>query len=255
MSSPGFRKFLRVAWRLPCTLDERDTGIVVPATTYDLSAGGALVLASTPIVDGTRVILRVATPTRHGTHELALKGHVVRGLAEDEGVLAIAFEELSVRELEDLREAVLARAWTQVHALGEFPAFWQLGDLELLTLASVCHELTLAAGSSLPHDGDAQRCAFLVRSGAIQVRPALGGGADGYEVLGAGAVFGESAVLLGTVHGLDVVALEASHLIVVPRAALLHLREQDPRLALLLCEVFAREVAQRAARALLRTPG
>ena len=254
MTSSASRKHLRVAWRLPCTLEDRDTGSVTPATTYDLSVGGALVFVGTALPDDTRVVVRLAPRTRHGTKDLVLQGRVVRSLREDEGVFAIAFDALRATALEDLRESVFTRSWSQAQAIGEFPAFWALGDLELLTLASVCHEQTLGPGSSLSHEGDTQRCAFLVRSGSVQLRSAIRGPSDGYEILGAGSVFGESAVLLDSVHGLDVVALEMSHLIVVPRAALLHLREQDPRLALLLCEVFAREVAQRAARSLIRSP-
>lgn len=249
MSQLGLRKHLRVAWRMPCTLEVERRGPAVAASTYDLSAGGALVFSSLGLAEGERVILRLTPATRAGTKHLTLPGRVVRGMRDEDGILAIEFEALGARELDEVREVVFARAWSQMLVLGEFPPFWELGDLDLLTLASVCHEHTLATGTSLPREGDAQRCAYLVRSGSVQVRGVGGGASEGYEVLGPGSVFGESALLLGTVHGLDVVALEPSCLVVVPRAAMVHLREQDPRLALVLCEVFAREVSRRAARA------
>lgn len=239
------RRNLRVAWRLPCQLADRSGGTPVSGTTYDLSVGGALVFVEAALPEGRRVTMRFQTSFHGATRSFALDARVVRGIGCQDGLLAIAFDQLESDELEGLREAVFARALAQVRSLGEFPAFWDLGDLELLTLASVCHEQSLAVGSSLPLEGETQRSAFLLRRGAVQMRQAESRVEDGYEVVGPGSVFGESAVLLGTPHGLEVVALQPTELIVVARGAIEHLRDQDPRLALMLLEVFAREFARR----------
>jgi len=95
-----------------------------------------------------------------------------------------------------------------------------------------------------------------VKKGAVELRPPADPDAEvkdgeaekNVEVARAGQVFGEAAALLGLPHNLDVVAVEDTEVLVLPRAALQYLRDRNPQLALMLYEIFAAFMGRRVRR-------
>jgi hypothetical protein len=250
------RKHLRVAWRLPVRIESSLHRRPFDATTFNVSAGGLCLLPSRPLPVDTEVMVELRLPEGVREVSLRLQAHVVREVAvepDGDGLLGVQFENVSTRERNILREAVLHRALARVQSIAEYQAFRSLSDLDLLELASVSHELELWTGDHAAHYGDEATSVFLVKRGAVELRaPADPESAAGepqqVEVARAGHVFGEAAALLGLPHNLDVVAVEETEVLVLPRAALQYLRDRNPQLALMLYEIFAAFMGRRVRR-------
>lgn len=227
----SLRKHLRVAWRLPMVLTRQDGGESVRATSCNLSAGGLLAFAGGDWREG----LDLRVQFEAGGQRFALGARIARTQPHEQGLVAVAFAGVQAGELTLLRQVVLQQALRQMTALGEMPVFWDLGDHELLALAGACHEVALRQGSTYPEYGDEATSAMFVRSGCLQVR-----GRDGTRVCHRGQSFGERGLLGGQAQCLEIAALEATELFVLPRAAFVHLKECDPQLAVTICELLLR---------------
>jgi len=243
---------VRVAWRLPVRIHVKDGGTVQDTTMFNLSAGGICVMPPQALECGTQVEVEFHLP--HGVQSSAfyLGGTVVRDVSMCGGIQlsGIAFDDTSERERQLLRRLVLQRALAQIQSIAEYQAFSNLSDLDLIELGSVSHEMELDAGDHAAHFGDEATSVFLVKKGSVELRaPAEEQRAGApLEVARAGQVFGEVSALLGMPHNLDIVALEATELFVVPRTALAFLRDHNPHLALQLYEIFTAFMGRRLRR-------
>jgi CRP-like cAMP-binding protein len=247
------RKHLRVAWRIPARIQALRDQLVYAAVTRNLSSHGAFLFCDAEIAVGTPVMVSFdprligARPDDAPRGPLRIKGRVTRSGQGDERTLAVTFESLADGQEQWLRAAVFERAMHLMERISEFPAFWNLTELDQLALTTVCHEVRLAAGESLVRLGDEATSVFLVKSGRVQLRtpyPAPGQSAE-VEVAHAGQVFGEVAALLDLPHNLDIIALVETELLAMPRESILSLRDHNPNLAVSLYEIFAHFMGRR----------
>jgi CRP/FNR family transcriptional regulator, cyclic AMP receptor protein len=127
--------------------------------------------------------------------------------------------------------------------LGLNPLFSGLGAESINKIAALCHTQYLAAGGILFLKGDSGDALFGIRRGQIRIET---GSADGgrltMNVLGAGDVFGEIAVLDGQTRTADAIAGEASELFVVRRNEFLSYLESEPRVALKLIALLCQRI-------------
>lgn len=202
-----------------------------------------------PLRDAQEVELDILLPDGPSTRRVHAEATVVR--TDEEGLVGLTFTRLSSTDKTFLRGSVLQRAMAQMHSIGEYPAFRGLADLELLELASVTHELVLEEGQHAARYGDEATSVFLVKRGAVRLLApgeANDPASQTVETARAGQVFGEASALLGLPHNLDVVAAELTELLLVPHSALIHLRDHNPHLALILYEIFAAFMGRRLRR-------
>jgi hypothetical protein len=248
----GQRRYVRVAWRLPVRVGTSLYAEPFDATTFNISAGGLCLLPSRPLPQGTPVTLELGLPQGLRERRLRLTASVVREVSISGGATlsAIAFDEMSTRDRQILRESIVQRALAQVQSLTEYQAFRNLSDLDLIELASVTHELQLFPGDHVAHFGDEATSVFLVKRGAVELRAPVDLDYEDVrvDVARAGQVFGEVSTLLGLPHNLDIIAIEDTDLLVIPRTALGFLREHNPQLALMLYEIFAAFMGRRLRR-------
>ena len=195
----------------------------------------------------TEVMVQMVFPGDDTATPMELKGSVVRQDPMIEGTQAIVFEGLEASEVTRLRTNVFTWAMQLMQRISEFPAFWDLTDLDLLALASVCHETTLKAGEQLVRLGDEASSLFLVKKGQVQLKaPFVAENVDSeVDVARAGQIFGEVSALLGMPHNLDIAALEDTELLVIPRTSVAYLRDYNPNLAVSLYEIFAAFMGRR----------
>ncbi|MCC6670491.1 MAG: cyclic nucleotide-binding domain-containing protein [Planctomycetes bacterium] len=241
------RKHLRVAWRVPVEIVDATTSDVRTGMTFNVSAGGMLAFVGAPLRTVGPVRVRFDLPVEGRSEHFDLEAEPLRGRQADEKIAALRFHEPAEDDVYRLRQATVTRVVAQMQAIGEFPAFWDLSELDLLALASVCHDLQLPAGAQVARFGDVASSVFIVKRGAVQLRapdPKTQTTVD-VEVARAGQVFGEVSALLGLPHNLDIVALEDTECLVMPRAALAYLREQHPNLTICLYEIFAAFMGRR----------
>ncbi len=227
------------------------SGESVNATTFNISAGGLCLLPSQSLPLGEKVHVELHLPDGLKQRQLQLAGEVVREFSagREHGLIGLVFADPTPWQRGFLRDFVLRHALAQMQAISEYPAFRDLSDIDLLELASVSHELLLSRGDCAARFGDEATSVFLVKSGAVELNaPDIHDKELKVEVARAGQVFGEVSALLGLPHNLDVVAVEETELLVIPRAALSYLWEHSPRLALLLYEVFTAFMGRRVRR-------
>src|SRR5687767_3408258 len=101
-----------------------------------------------------------------------------------------------------------------VNALRAVPSLGSLDDRTLLAIVGESANLAWSAGSKVFAQGTPGDGLYIVLSGGVRVVAP-----DGTEiaVLAPGAYFGEFSLLLGTDHQSDVVAIEDTELMVVPK--------------------------------------
>jgi CRP/FNR family transcriptional regulator, cyclic AMP receptor protein len=123
------------------------------------------------------------------------------------------------------------------------PLFADLGTDELQRISSLCHIKQLAAGEMLFRRGDSGDALFGVRRGQIRMET---GGANGsrrtLNLLGAGDLFGEVAVLDGQGRTADAAAGEDTELFVLRREDLFAHLEREPQVAVKLIALLCRRI-------------
>jgi len=246
-SFAALRKHLRVAWRIPVVIRLVREKTVMKAMTCNVSSHGVMVFTKTPLEPATDVVVSMVFPGGGAKAPMDVKGVVVRQDPGIVGTQAIAFQDLEASQTRRIRSNVFGWALKLMERISEFPAFWDLTDLDLLALASVCHETKLAAGEQLARLGDEATSLFLVKSGQVQLRaPYAGKDTDSeVDVARTGQIFGEVSALLGLPHSLDIAAVEDTTLLVIPRTAVAYLRDYNPNLAVSLYEIFAAFMGRR----------
>ncbi len=151
------RKHLRVAWRIPVAIRLVRKKTVLKAMTCNVSSHGVMVFTKTPLEPATDVVVSIVFPGGGTKAPMNIKGKVVRQDPVIAGTQAIAFHDLQANQVHRIRTNVFECALQLMERISEFPAFWDLTDLDLLALASVCHEMILMGGGrfadSDDHDG------------------------------------------------------------------------------------------------------
>lgn len=245
------RKHLRVAWRLPATIEIPAEKTEISAVVFNISTAGVLLYATHRLPKNSHVEVLLKMPEGYQPAELRQKGRVRRMGLEREGLVAIEFQDMNEAKMARMRELVMKRALDQITYLSQFPAFWDLSDLDLLALTSVCHEIRLSGGQRVAKFGDEADSVFLIKNGAVRLT-APSSETDGepqeVEVARTGQVFGEASALLKLPHNLDVKAIEDTELLLIPSAALVYLRDYHPSLAVSLYEIFAAFMGRRLRR-------
>ncbi len=242
------RKHMRVAWRIPAAIKVVPDGSLLKAVTSNVSSHGVLVFTDEVLEPDTDVVVSMVFPGDSINTPMDLKGTVVRqDPAPVDGTQAIVFRDLQAKQITRLRTNVFSWAMQLMERISEFPAFWDLTDLDLLALASVCHEMTLKAGQQLVGLGDEATSLFLVKNGKVQLRAPYGGeGADSeVDVACSGQIFGEVSALLGMPHNLDIIAVEDTTLLVIPRTSVAYMRDYNPNLAVSMYEIFVAFMGRR----------
>ena len=128
-------------------------------------------------------------------------------------------------------------------ALSVNPLFAGLGADAIQRLASLCVSQTLSEGEVLFQKGDAGDALYGIRRGRILITANT---ADGKQltlnVLGAGDMFGEVALLDGQPRTADAVAASRCELFVIRRADLIELLRREPGIALRIIELLCERV-------------
>jgi CRP-like cAMP-binding protein len=114
-----------------------------------------------------------------------------------------------------------------VNALRAVPSLGELEDRTLLAIVGESANLSWSAGAKVFEKGTPGDGLYIVLSGGVRVLAP-----DGREVavLAAGAYFGEFSLLLGTDHQHDVVAVEDTELMVVPKECFDEIVAANPEL-------------------------
>src|ERR671919_2792015 len=115
-----------------------------------------------------------------------------------------------------------------VSALRAVPSLGLLDDRTLLTIVGDSANLRWPEGAEVFAKGSAADGLYIVISGGVRV---IGENGAEIAVLAPGAYFGEFSLLLGSDHGHDVVALEDSELMVVPKECFDAILSKHPDLA------------------------
>jgi CRP/FNR family transcriptional regulator, cyclic AMP receptor protein len=127
--------------------------------------------------------------------------------------------------------------------LGMNPLFSGLDAESINKIAAMCYTHHLAAGEMLFQKGDSGDALFGIRRGRIRIETgSAGGGRLTMNVLGAGDLFGEIAVLDGQPRTADAMASEPSELFVVRRNDFLKYLECEPRVAVKLIALLCQRI-------------
>lgn len=115
-----------------------------------------------------------------------------------------------------------------VNALRAVPSLGSLEERTLLAIVGESANLAWSAGSKVFEKGTAGDGLYIVLSGGVRI---VGDDGSDVAVLAPGAYFGEFSLLLGTDHQHDVVALEDTELMVVPKECFDSIVAANPELA------------------------
>jgi CRP/FNR family cyclic AMP-dependent transcriptional regulator len=119
------------------------------------------------------------------------------------------------------------------------PLFSGLGADSIKAIAALCQRRQLAAGQVLFIKGDVGDALYGVRRGQIRIESGTESGERLIiDVLGAGDLFGEIALLDGRPRTADAIAAEDAELFVLPRDQFLRYLEREPHLAVKIIELL-----------------
>jgi CRP/FNR family cyclic AMP-dependent transcriptional regulator len=119
------------------------------------------------------------------------------------------------------------------------PIFGKLGPQVIERLTSYAHIKTVAAGATVFQRGDAGDCLFAVCAGTIRISNRSTDGRDAvFNLINAGGIFGEIALLDGRERTADAQAVTDCDLMVINRRDFIPLVSGEPELALKLIEVL-----------------
>jgi CRP-like cAMP-binding protein len=129
------------------------------------------------------------------------------------------------------------------------PLFSELEDEALEQIAALCQRRRLVAGETLFKKGDEGDALFGIRRGTIRIETGTETGERlTLNVLGAGDVFGEIALLDGHRRTADAVAGEDCEMFVVRRTEFLRFVERNARISLRLIELLCQRLRWMSAR-------
>lgn len=123
------------------------------------------------------------------------------------------------------------------------PFFAGLGEETLGAIALLCVTRSLAAGQTLFVKGDAGDALYAIRRGQVRISDdAEDGRRTTLNVLGAGDVFGEVALLDGQPRTASATVIEPTKLFVILRRDLLAMIEHRPSVAIQLIELLCARI-------------
>jgi CRP/FNR family cyclic AMP-dependent transcriptional regulator len=123
------------------------------------------------------------------------------------------------------------------------PLFAKLGEDSLERIAGLCVRRRLGAGELLFEKGDQGDSLYGVRRGTIRIETGTEGGERlTLNVLGAGDLFGEIALLDGQARTANAVAAEDCELYVLRRHDFMSFMEREPRVAIRLIELLCQRL-------------
>jgi CRP-like cAMP-binding protein len=119
------------------------------------------------------------------------------------------------------------------------PLFGQLGADAISRLASYAHSKSAAAGTTIFERGDPGNSLFAVCSGTVKISNRSTEGKDAvFNLIKAGEIFGEIAMLDGHPRTADALAITDCDLMVIDRRDFVPMVTQSPEIALKLIEIL-----------------
>ena len=129
--------------------------------------------------------------------------------------------------------------------LRQHPLFAQLDPKVTDRLLAYAHSKTVAAGKTVFARGDAGTALFAVCTGTVKITNHSAEGKDAvFNLLGAGEIFGEIALLDGRPRTANALALTRCELIAIDRRDFIPLIKEQPEIALKLIEVLCTRLRQ-----------
>ncbi len=126
--------------------------------------------------------------------------------------------------------------------LRKIATFRVLGPDALRVLAISVENIHLRAGDILFEEGEPADGAYAVVAGAIRLRRATDKALDEPVIIRAGALIGESALMVETDRPASAIAMEPSTLYKIPRGMFMRMLESDVEAAIGLREMIARRI-------------
>ena len=126
--------------------------------------------------------------------------------------------------------------------LRKIATFRVLGPDALRVLAIGVEKLHLRAGDILFEEGEPADCGYAIEAGVIWLRRATEKALDEPTLIRAGALIGESALLIETDRPASAIAMEPSTLYKIPRGMFMRMLESDVEAAVGLREMISRRV-------------
>ena len=126
--------------------------------------------------------------------------------------------------------------------LRKIATFRVLGPDALRVLAIGVEKLHLRAGDILFEEGEPADCGYAIEAGVIRLRRATEKALDEPTLIRAGALIGESALLIETDRPASAIAMEPSTLYKIPRGMFMRMLESDVEAAVGLREMISRRV-------------
>jgi CRP/FNR family transcriptional regulator, cyclic AMP receptor protein len=129
------------------------------------------------------------------------------------------------------------------------PMFVGLGTDELQRISGLCHTRNLAAGEVLFQKGDPGDALFGVHRGQIRIEAGASDGARlTLNLMGAGDLFGEAAVLDSESRTADATAGEPTELFVLRRDDFLSFLESEPKVAIKIIQLLCQRIRWQSER-------
>jgi CRP/FNR family transcriptional regulator, cyclic AMP receptor protein len=151
---------------------------------------------------------------------------------ETEGLAAIAYEELPA-------PVVRRRPVDRIALLRTHPAFGALAPEQIKRLGSLACARRVASSTTLFVKGDPGTALFAVVSGTVKIAvPSIDGREATFNLLYAGDIFGEIALLDGRPRTADAIAITDCELILIKRRDFLSFVHDEPKVALKLIELL-----------------
>jgi CRP/FNR family transcriptional regulator, cyclic AMP receptor protein len=123
------------------------------------------------------------------------------------------------------------------------PLLGKLGPRVIERLTSYAHIKTVAAGTTIFERGDPGDCLFAVCAGTIRISNRSSDGRDAvFNLINAGGIFGEIALLDGRERTADAQAVTDCDLMVINRRDFIPMVSGEPDLALKLIEVLCERI-------------
>ena len=137
------------------------------------------------------------------------------------------------------RPTVPKQAFDKRAILRAHPLFGKLGPHAIDRLASYSRTKTVTAGTTIFAKGDVGDCLFAVCAGTIKISNRSSEGKDAvFNLINAGEIFGEIALLDGHERTADAQAISDCELMVIDRRDFLPMIADQPSLALKLIELL-----------------
>jgi CRP/FNR family transcriptional regulator/CRP/FNR family cyclic AMP-dependent transcriptional regulator len=143
------------------------------------------------------------------------------------------------REGSETPAAETARLWAEV--LSEVPLFAGVSARHVRKIASLGHVARFDAGEPIINEGDPGEAFYVILNGRAKVRRGRGRAA---VELGAGAYFGEMALVDGAPRSVTIVAETETACLVLARKPLVKILENEPAVALRLLRTLAGRVRE-----------